>query len=177
MTELSKKEMEEILLVHEIAELEMDVEATLATLAPNPHYELASLGLAIDGIDAVRETYRRILPNQSRDVAAEKRVHAVASNTLLREAHMSFNNLDGERVNGLYLVVMAFDPALKLISGERMYMDPNFGKMMSEQLGPDFESLPGVSRIDASAPTIAKHDAYKYAEAAGKTIDPTRAAS
>ncbi|MGW4125430.1 hypothetical protein [Nocardia sp. NPDC004711] len=171
MTQLSKKQMEEILLAHEIAELEMDVEATMATLTPNPHYELASLGLAVDGTDAVRETYRRILPNRGRNVAAEKRVHAVADNTLLREAFMSFNTLEGERVTGLYLVVMAFDPDLKLISGERMYMDPNFAKMMSEQLGPDFGDLPGVSKIGDSAPSIEKHDAYKYAAARGLTIN------
>ncbi|MBY8861353.1 hypothetical protein K7711_33095 [Nocardia sp. CA2R105] len=172
MSELTKKEMEEILLTHEIAELEMDVEATMATLAPNPHYELASLGWAIDGEAAVRETYLRILPNRKRDVAAEKRVHAVAANTLLREAFMSFNTLEGERTTGLYLVVMAFDPELKLISGERMYMDPNFGKMMAENLGPDFGDLPGVSRIGDSAPLIDKHDAYKYASARGLTITP-----
>lgn len=172
MTELSKQQMEEILLTHEIAELEMNVEATMATLVPNPHYELAALGLAIDGTDAVRETYRRILPNQNRDVAAEKRVHAVAANTLLREAFMSFNTLEGTRVTGLYLVVMAFDPDLKLISGERMYMDPNFAQMMSEQLGPDFAELPGVSRIGDTAPNIEKHDAYRYAAARGLSITP-----
>ena len=60
--QLDKKQMEEILLAHEVAELEMDIDATMATLAPNPHYELATLGLAVDGSDAVRETYRRILP-------------------------------------------------------------------------------------------------------------------
>lgn len=174
MRELTKKEMEEILLVHEIAELEMDVEATMATLAPNPHYELASLGWAIDGEDAVRETYRRILPNRGRDVAAEKRVHAMAANTLLREAFMSFNSLEGERLTGLYLVVMAFDPELKKISGERMYMDPNFGKMMAENLGPDFGGLPGVSRIGDGMAAIEKHDAYKYAEARGLSINPPR---
>jgi hypothetical protein len=43
MTELSEKEMEAILLDHEVAELEMDLEATLATLTPEPHYELATL--------------------------------------------------------------------------------------------------------------------------------------
>ncbi|MFD5177066.1 hypothetical protein ACFWM1_14730 [Nocardia sp. NPDC058379] len=172
MSELTKKQMEEILLAHEIAELEMDVEATLATLAPNPHYEIASLGWAIDGTDAVRETYHRILRQQGRGVAAEKRVHAVAENTLLREAFMTFNTLDGERVTGLYLVVMAFDPGLKLISGERMYTDPNFGQTMAELLGPDFGSLPGVSRISDTAPVIDKHDAYKYAAARGLTITP-----
>lgn len=171
MTELTKKQMEEILLAHEIAELEQDIEATMATVTPDPHYELASLGWAVDGTDAVRETYRRILPyNRARDVAAEMRVHAVASNTLLREAYVTFDTVEGERVTGLYLVVMAFDPHLKLISGERMYMDPVFGKMMSEQLGADFGDLPGVSRISATAPLIETHDAFKVAARRGLTI-------
>lgn len=175
MTELTKKEMEEILLAHEIAELEQDVEATMATLAPNPHYELAFVGLAVDGEDAVRETYRRILGgNEGREVAAERRVHGIATNTLLREAHMTFTTRQGERVNGLYLVVMSFDPEARLISGERMYTDPVFGEMMTEQLGPDFETLPGVTRIRDTAPTIAKHDAFQVAASRGLTINAPR---
>ncbi|GAA4483502.1 hypothetical protein GCM10023094_35180 [Rhodococcus olei] len=53
-----------------------------------------------------------------------------------------------------------------------MYMDPSFGQMMTEQLGPAFASLPGVSRISDSAPSIDKHDAYKFAAARGLTITP-----
>jgi hypothetical protein len=163
--------MEEILLAHEVAELEMDLEATMATLAPNPHYELATLGWAVDGSPAVCETYKRILPGAQRwDVAAEKRVHAVADNTLIREAYVSFNTAEGDRVNGLYLVVMAFDPELKLISGERMYMDPLFARMLSTDLGDDFADLPGVSRICETAPVIGTHDAVAVAAARGVTI-------
>ncbi len=167
--DLTKKEMEEILLAHEIAELEQDVDATMATLVDNPHYELAFFGLQVDGREAIREVYNRILRDAG-NVAAEKRVHAIAPNTLIREAHMTFTNDDGERVNGLYLVVMSFDPETKKISGERMYQDPNFAGLMGKQLGSDFESLPGVSKIGDSAPVIDKHDAFKYAEKAGKTI-------
>jgi hypothetical protein len=171
MEELSKKEMEAVLLAHEIAELGEDIDATMATLAPNPHYELATLGLALDGHAAVREAYSRILPgNRQRNVAAEMRVHAVARNTLIREAYVSFDNSAAERVNGQYLVVMSFDPVAKLIAGERMYMDPNFAAMMTEQLGPDFASLPGVSKMTDSAPTIDRHDAYAVAERRGLTI-------
>jgi hypothetical protein len=171
MEELTKKEMEAVLLAHEIAELEEDIDATMATLAPNPHYELATLGLAFDGHAAVREAYSRILPgNRKRNVAAEMRVHAIARNTLIREAYVSFDNSAGERVNGQYLVVMSFDPVAKLIAGERMYMDPNFAAMMTEQLGPDFASLPGVSKMTDSAPTIDRHDAYAVAERRGLTI-------
>lgn len=170
--ELTKKEMEEILLAHEIAELEQDIEATMATLVPEPQYELAGLGWAVQGRDAVRETYNRILSYAStRDVAAEKRVHAIAANTLLRESHVSFNTRDGQRVTGNYLVVMVFDPELKLITGERMYMDPVFAGMMAEELGDDFGDVPGVSRMVDSAPIIDRHDAFAVAEARGKTIN------
>ena len=171
---MTLKEMEAVLLAHEIAELEQDIDATMATVVPDPHYELSALGWIIDGPAAVREMYRRILPMDHRDVAAKKRIHAVSENSLLREAVMSFNNLEGKRVSGLYLVVLAFDPVLKLISGERMYMDPLFGQMMSEQLGPDFGEVPGVSRTADRLPIVAKHDAYAWAESEGLTIDPHR---
>lgn len=172
MEELTKKEMEAILLQHEIAELEEDIDATMATLAPNPHYELVTLGYAFDGEEAVREAYKRILPyNKNRNVAAEMRVHAVAKNTLIREAYVSFNTSSGERVTGQYLVVMSFDPVAKLISGERMYMDPLFAAMMTENIGDDFESLPGVSKLSDVAPMIDRHDAYAVAERRGLTIN------
>jgi hypothetical protein len=176
--ELDRNQMEEILIAHEKAELEGDLEATLATLTPEPQYELASLGWAINGMNAVRETYQRILPGaQKWDIAAEARGYTWGENTLVREAHVSFNTVDGERVTGLYMVVMAFDPELKRISGERMYMDPLFAKLMATDLGADFGDLPGVSRISQTAPIIQIHDAFAAAAARGITIESNRAAS
>ncbi|AIY48003.1 hypothetical protein [Mycolicibacterium fortuitum] len=172
MTEMTKNEMEEILLAHEKGELEEDLDATMATLVANPHYELPTLGYAFDGYDAVREAYSRIMPGtRTRNVAAKMRVHAIDSNTLVREAHVSFNTRSGQRVNGNYIVVMSFDPEQKLISGERMYMDTNFAAMMSENLGPDFADVPGVTKLSDVAPTIDRHDAYEVAERKGITIN------
>lgn len=172
MTEMTKNEMEEVLLAHEKGELEEDLDATMATLVTNPHYELPTLGYAFDGYDAVREAYSRIMPGtRTRNVAAKMRVHAIDSNTLVREAHVSFNTRSGERVNGNYIVVMSFDPEQRLISGERMYMDTNFAAMMSENLGPDFADVPGVTKLSDVAPTIDRHDAYEVAERKGITIN------
>ncbi|MEZ0364857.1 hypothetical protein ACAG26_14295 [Mycobacterium sp. pUA109] len=172
MAEMTKKEMEEILLAHEKGELEEDLDATMATLVDNPHYELPTLGYAFDGYDAVREAYSRIMPGtRNRNVAAKMRVHAIDSNTLVREAHVSFNASSGERVNGNYIVVMSFDPEQRLISGERMYMDTNFAQMMSENLGPDFADVPGVTKLSDVAPTIDRHDAYEVAARRGITIN------
>lgn len=172
MSELTKKEMEAILLEHEKAELEFDLDATMATLVPNPHYELAFLGLAIDGWDGVREAYRRLLrPNPGNaNIAAKRRFHAVAANTLVRDAHVTITNPNGERVTGLYLVVMEFDPESKKIRGERMFTDTVFGEFMVGQLGKDLASIPGVTRITDSAPLLEEHDAYAVAAARGITI-------
>lgn len=172
MKEMSKKEMEAVLLAHEKGELEEDLDATMATLVDNPHYELPALGYAFDGYDAVREAYSRILPgNRDRNVAAKMRVHAISHNTLVREAHVSFTKSNGERVTGGYIVVMSFDPEARLISGERMYMDTNFAEMMSENLGPDFADVPGVTKLADVAPMIERHDAYEVAERHGVTIN------
>lgn len=170
MKELTFEEMEDILLAHEKAELEEDLEATMATVSPNPHYEFPTFGWAADGTGAVREHYRRVLPNTSKlNIAAEKRVHGAAANTLIREAWVSFN-LDGERLTGMYLVVITFDPDLKLIEGERMYADTNFQKVMARDLGADYGDFPGVSRIEEGAPVIEIHDAFTEAAARGMTI-------
>lgn len=175
--ELDRNQMQEILIAHEKAELEGDLEATLATLTPTPRYELATLGWAIDGMDAVRETYQRILPGAEKwNIAAEARGYTWSENTMVREAHVSFDTLEGERVTGLYMVVMTFDPELKKISGERMYMDPHFANMMATDLGDDFGSVPGVSRISETAPVIETHDAIADAAARGISIKrPARA--
>lgn len=172
MPELTKSEMEDILLEHEIAELEMDVDRTMATLTDDPQYELPALNLAIRGTDAVRETYKRIMRYVvDRDIAAEMRVHAVAANTLIREACVSFNLADGSRVTGLYIVVMSFDAEQKKITGERMFMDTAFATYMSEQLGDDFADVPGVTSLGAVLPNIERHDAFAVAERKGKTIN------
>jgi hypothetical protein len=79
--------MEDILLAHEKAELEMDIEAMMATVSPDCRWEFPSDGLVAIGVEAVREHYRRVLPGaQQWNVAAEKRVYTAGPNALIREA-------------------------------------------------------------------------------------------
>lgn len=171
MPDLTTKEMEAILIAHEVAELAFNIEATMATVAPDPHWELCFAGLAVDGWDAVYEMYRRVLiPLPGFAPAAQRRVHAVADNTLIREAHITFENARGERVTGVYCVILEFDPDLKKIKGERMYLDPLFAEGMIQALGEDFAQLPGVSRITDIAPRVDVHDAYAEAAALGIPI-------
>lgn len=171
MTTLSRTAMEAILFAHGKAELDFDVDATMATVVADPHYEIACLGLAVDGWDAVTEMYRRLLAgNRGRNIAAEERASALAGNTLMSEARVWFDSRTGDRACGHYLIVVSFDPVLHKVIGERIYTDPVFGRLWAENLGADFADLPGVSPIARTAPSIDRHDAFDAAAARGMTI-------
>ncbi|MEV6060950.1 hypothetical protein ACIGO9_19100 [Nocardia asteroides] len=151
MTEFTLEQMEELLAVHETAEFNLDIDATMATLVENPVYELPALGWHIEGQEAVRETYKRLLHGGDvRNIWADKRVHATSATSLTREAYVYFDTEEG-RVTGQYFVAMDFDG--DKIAGERMYMDTTFAKAMTEILGPDFGDIPGVSRLADKEPT------------------------
>lgn len=122
----------------------------MATLVDNPVYELPALGWYIEGREAVRETYRRLLEGgDKQNLWADKRVHAVTDDSLCREAYVYIDTGHG-RVTGQYSVTIVFEG--DKILGERMYMDDTFAKAMAEILGPDFGDVPGVSRLADRVP-------------------------
>ncbi|AMT72615.1 hypothetical protein [Mycobacteroides immunogenum] len=65
MAELTIEEMEAILAEHEICELAQDIEATMGTVVPNPHYEFPTAGWAADGQEAVREARQALGPQHN----------------------------------------------------------------------------------------------------------------
>lgn len=157
MEKMTLQEMEELLQVHEMAEFQLDLDATMATLVDNPVYEFPSIGWHIEGRGAVRETYSRLLfGGDERNIWADKRVHAIDETTLCREAYVYFDTAEG-RATGRYMAVIIFEN--RRILGERMYMDTAFSKAVNEILGPDFGEIPGVSRLeDKSPPPVPRLD-------------------
>jgi hypothetical protein len=161
------RQMEQVLAAHELAEFEMDVDATMATLTDDPVYELPGLGWRISGRDAVAEMYRRLLPSGEKySIVAERRVQAADSSTLFREAFLYFDSNEG-RTTGGYIVAIAFEG--DKIAGERMYMDSSMAKMMAEVLGSDFGDIPGVSKLTETNPPpkarpahVSEHAANAY---------------
>ncbi|MFF0496481.1 hypothetical protein ACFYU5_08770 [Nocardia aobensis] len=147
---LTLDQMEELLAIHEMAEFNVDLDATMATLVDNPVYELPTLGWHIEGPEAVRELYKRLLHGGDiYNLWADKRVHATSPTSLAREAYVYIDTPQG-RVTGQYFVAMDF--AGDKIAGERMYMDTTFAQAMSDILGPDFGTLPGVTPLPATVP-------------------------
>ena len=150
-TSLTLEQMEELLAIHEMAEFNLDIDGTMATLVDNPIYELPALNWYIEGWDAVKETYRRLLHGGDvRNLWAEKRTHAITASSLCREAYVFLDTDAGVRVTGRYNVVMDFEG--DKIAGERMFMDATFAKAVTEILGPDFGDIPGVYPLDEKSP-------------------------
>lgn len=142
---LSWEEAMAVLKAHEKAELDVDYEATIATLADNPVYELPTLGLKFEGAEAVHEFYRRTLPYFAKlDVYADMRVHALSEDghTVAREAY-PYVVVDGKKVQCNYSALIVVEDGK--IKSERLYVDPVFGAYFADSLGEDFEKLPGVT--------------------------------
>jgi hypothetical protein len=143
--ELTLEQMEAVLYLHEKAERSGDLETIMSTVSGDPHYELVSVGWKVDGWDAVEEMYRRMnITGPNITATSTKRVHALAPNTLIREASVYFDH-DGKRTVGQYAVVLSFSGGK--IAGERMYLDPVFAAGLAHVLGDDFGDVPGVSRL------------------------------
>lgn len=60
---MSREEKVKVALAHAAAETEGDLEATLATLDPDPVYELQPVGLEVRGMDAARAYYEYFFAN------------------------------------------------------------------------------------------------------------------
>ena len=156
MTKLTLEQMEEVLVAHETAEFNMDLDGVMDTLVDHPVFEMPAVGIRIEGKEAVREMYRRFLAGGDRmNIWADRRVHAVSDNELVREAYVYFDTPEG-RVTGQYCVVMTFE-GNKLL-GERFFMDSSFAKATSEALG-NLLDLPGVSLLaDVNPPPVPRLD-------------------
>lgn len=147
MSTLTLEEVEAILRGHEKAEMDVDYDATIATLVDHPIYELPTVGYKLDGPEAVHEFYRRTLPFfAALDVYADKRVHALddTGTVLCREA-WPYVTIDGEKVQCNYSTVVVVEDGK--IKSERLYVDPLFGSLFVEALGEDFDQIPGVERL------------------------------
>lgn len=137
--------MEEVFKVHAEAELATDIEATMATLTADPHYELITVGWHVRGQAAVREMYSRLYAGYNRRVTASTgRVLAVAPDALIREGYTTLSTGTGTATyHSIAVITFEHDR----ISGERLYADMPNAQLMRDALGADFGRVPGVSAL------------------------------
>jgi hypothetical protein len=138
---------------HMQAEVAMDIEATLATVCDQPHYEFHPLGLIIKSPQAVRVLYERVLGlfrtlepaaqsstweegDAGKFVSRQRGIVVVDAATLVR---------DGRKLPIKSISLFVPDFATGLVKGEHIYTNSVLAAVLQERLGADFASLPGVS--------------------------------
>src|SRR5581483_10618709 len=91
----SPRELDEIFVDHLRAEQSLDIDAVMATVAPDAIYESHPLGLVLWGQDAIREYYDRFLPPyMSRVRRSGFRLRAYGESSVVIEATLEIRKAD-----------------------------------------------------------------------------------
>jgi len=127
---VSREQKVKVALAHAAAETEGDLEATLATLDPDPVYELQPVGLEVRGMDAARAYYEYFFANFMPLVEGfELRSEWENDEGLGQEYVMRLRDKDSGEVR--------FEPIIGILlfgetglSGERLYGNESLFKTM-----------------------------------------------
>jgi hypothetical protein len=120
---------------HAAAERHGDLAATLATLDPDPVYELLPVGRVMRGTDAARRYYEHFFAS-FRALAVGSELHCEWVNTqgVAQEYTIHLRLPDGSREHHRVLAILTFGE--KGLSGERVYADERLLRLM---FGPAFD--------------------------------------
>lgn len=140
---LTRDEMLAVMAQHDEGEMNQDVEATMATVAPAPFYEFQPMGMYIETRDALTEMYRRVLPTQSDSIKGAVRKHFWFNDDGYA-VEWEFDIVDLIGVPRKSHVITVFDFEDGLVKGERVFLSPEHSAVFADALGKDFFSLPGV---------------------------------
>jgi hypothetical protein len=154
MSQPTLEEMKALLLEHEWAERNGDLDGTMATLVAHPVFELHPQGIRVEGYEAVRAMYGKFLPGFKDQFAESKEttervlksnITAVGNSVLCTEGQDKMHRADGTPTRMRMLVNVYFQDG-KLL-GERLFSDNDMAELINSALGPDFFNLPGVTTI------------------------------
>lgn len=148
-TKLTKDEMLALMARHDEGEVNQDVAATMATVAPVPFYEFQPMGMYIETRDALTEMYRRVLPTQSDAInGAVRKNFWFNADGYAVEWEFDIVDLNGTPRKSHVITVFDFEDGL--VKGERVFLSPEHSDVFAKALGDDFFALPGV-RMEAAA--------------------------
>ncbi|HZR84361.1 MAG TPA: nuclear transport factor 2 family protein [Candidatus Binatia bacterium] len=120
---------------HAAAERRGDLEATLATLDPDPLYELLPVGRAFRGMDAARRYYEHFFAN-FRPLARASEMHAEWANEVgvAQEYTIHLHLADGSEERHRLIAILTFGK--EKLSGERVYASDRLLRLM---FGPAYD--------------------------------------
>jgi ketosteroid isomerase-like protein len=141
----SQREMEELIYEHMRAEQARDLDRVMATLCPDPVFEIHPLGIRIEGWDAVAEKYRRTMSGIWADVLEDTVVGIWRSNDSVVMQDVARCTLSNGKEGTLHALTI-FDFQGDRLKGERVYLGALALEMMKRALGSDFNSVQGVTQ-------------------------------
>lgn len=139
----------ELAQAHETAEFSGDLDATMATLIDRPVYLWFPQRLKIEGREAVREMYARLMPmiDQMKAGIADRRIFFMATgeDQLAAEIDFDYRFEDG-RTKKVRIAAFLQFVGEKMV-GETQYVDQDLAGVVDALFDAEFMALPGVSRI------------------------------
>ncbi len=126
----------EVARAHANAEAMGDLEGTLATLDPEPVYELLPMGVTVGGHEFVRAYYERFFTEcMPRIVGYELRNEWLMDDGLGQEYRVDIDTPAGVRRNDILGILTFGDHGL--LSGERLYASDDFLRFLFGPLLPN----------------------------------------
>ena len=132
---------------HLEAEVALDVDATMATMAAEPIWECIPLNFRATGADAVRELYTRVIANYiPRLQNFEELTTSIGEEQAVVEHMFTMDMPDGSVAKGHHLAIALMKDGEMI--GERVYFDSTVEKLFRWALGEDFFDVPGVTSLN-----------------------------
>jgi hypothetical protein len=128
---------------HAAAERRGDMEATLATLEPDPLYELLPIGRAFRGLDAARRYYEHFFAS-FRPIARASELLAEWANEkgVAQEYAIELRLADGTEERHRLVAILTFGE--QKLSGERVYADDRLLRLM---FGPAYDLAAPITGV------------------------------
>lgn len=156
---MTKDELIALVRRHQDAEVAGDYPGIMATLVPEPQYEIFPLGLRITGHSAVLTMYKKLLPaifphvveSDAMTFGTSGSSGSVSSGIWVGDSSVVIRESAVVAIPGKGRIpiseVAIFYTEGKLLRGETFYCDAPLARLFDEALGPDFLTLNGVTRL------------------------------
>jgi hypothetical protein len=129
---------------HAAAEAEMDLERVLATLVPDPRFEYLPRGGVMAGWAKVERFYLEQYPRFARRVVGFELLDEWANSRAALQEY-TITVADKERATFHVMSMMHVDQASGLLTGERLYCDEVFVRVL---LGPLYDLLEPLEPLE-----------------------------
>jgi hypothetical protein len=136
----SREELVKIALAHAQAEADGDLEATLATMEPEPVYTLLPWGRQFTGMANTRAYYRHFFDGVLPHIQGYTMLNEwVNDNGLAQEYTIRIRHKDGQVREHQVFSILTFGPSK--VSGERLYADQAFFEFLFGPLGSELKTI------------------------------------